>query len=120
VKRVLIVCGAGASSTFLALRMRKAASGRGIALQVSAGSVDDLSDQLAVVDAILVGPHLAEQFDEVKLLANARGVGAGLLPADVFGAEGVDRAFDTLAEIADPAVTSAKHPQNTESLTPPN
>lgn len=105
-KRVLIVCGAGASSSFLALRMRKAAPSHGLELLVSAGSVDDLDERLSAVDVILIGPHLADRFPDLKRLAAGVGVAAGLLPADVFGADGVDRAFETLAEIDPEPVTS--------------
>ena len=63
--RVLVVCGAGASSTFLAHRIRAAARGRDIDVTVSASSTIGLSERLDDIDVLLVGPHLAAQFDEL-------------------------------------------------------
>jgi sucrose-6-phosphate hydrolase SacC (GH32 family) len=37
--KILIVCGAGASSTFVALRVRRTAAARGLAVDVAAGTV---------------------------------------------------------------------------------
>ena len=56
--RIHIVCGAGASSTFVALRLRTSAAARGIAAHVTAGSEADLASMLPVIDVLLVGPHL--------------------------------------------------------------
>jgi cellobiose PTS system EIIB component len=99
VERVLIVCGAGASSTFLALRVRAVARERGLDLVVEAGTVEDLEERLPATDALLVGPHLAAQFDELLLRATGTGTQAGLLPDDVFGPGGAEAATDLLGEL---------------------
>src|SRR6185312_12275417 len=62
VQRVLVVCGAGASSTFLVHWMRKAAEARGLDLTIEAGSSAQVPSELDGVTAVLVGAHLAEQF----------------------------------------------------------
>lgn len=92
--RVLVVCGAGASSTFLAHRIRAAARGRDIDVTVSASSTIGLSERLDDIDVLLVGPHLAAQFDELSILAEAQGAASALLPDAVFGAGGEDTALD--------------------------
>ena len=92
--RVLVVCGAGASSTFLAHRIRAAARGRDIDVTVSASSTVGLSERLDDIDVLLVGPHLAAQFDELSILAEKQGAASALLPDTVFGAGGEDTALD--------------------------
>ncbi len=99
--RILVVCGAGASSTFVALRMRQSALARGLALDVTAGSESDLPDALDGVDVLLIGPHLAPRFDEYAAQAERLGVGCALLPASVFtardGNDALDAALGTLS-----------------------
>ena len=92
--RVLIVCGAGASSTFLAHRLRAAARGRGVEITVAASSTEGLAGRLGEVDVLLVGSHLAAQLDELTRLADAAGARSALLPDTVFGPRGEEAALD--------------------------
>lgn len=92
--KILIVCGAGASSTFVALRVRRTAAGRGITVQVAAGSEADLPGALSGIDVLLVGPHLAHLFEDILGQADAAGVGAVLLPDTIFAARDGDEALD--------------------------
>jgi cellobiose PTS system EIIB component len=96
VERVLIVCGAGASSTFLALRIRAVARERGLDLVVEAGTVLDLDERLPATDVLLVGPHLAAQFDDLERRATGAGTPVALLPDDAFGQGGAEAATDLL------------------------
>ncbi|WP_374946157.1 PTS sugar transporter subunit IIB [Agreia sp.] len=92
--RVLVVCGAGASSTFLAHRIRAAARVRDIDLHVAASSTDGLAERIREIDVLLVGPPLAARFDELSRLAAAAGARSALLPDTVFGARGEEAALD--------------------------
>ena len=95
--RVLIVCGAGASSTFLALRLRRVARARDLDLVVEAATVVELDERLAATRILLVGPHLGTRFDELEQRAATVGAKAALLPDTVFGPEGADDAADLVA-----------------------
>ena len=63
---VLLVCGAGASSSFMAAKMRVAAKKRNIDLGITARSESEISNYIGDIDAIMVGPHLADYFETVK------------------------------------------------------
>ena len=91
---ILIVCGAGASSTFLASRMRAIAATRGLPVRVEAISQYDLSSRLPGASALLVGPHLAPMFDSLVASAAVAHVPAALLDPSVFGPAGAETAFD--------------------------
>ncbi|KGJ82386.1 hypothetical protein GY21_01045 [Cryobacterium roopkundense] len=91
--RIHVVCGAGASSTFVALRLRKSAAARGLSVHVTAGSESDLDSVLPNVDVLLVGPHLASRFAAIRLNADAAGVEARLLPDTVFAARDGEEAL---------------------------
>jgi phosphotransferase system HPr (HPr) family protein len=104
---ILVVCGAGASSTFLASRLRSLAKERGLDITARAASTDELESRLASARAVLVGPHLASRFDELTATAAARSVPTALLPANAFepasAAAALDLALSLLPEIIDAA-----------------
>lgn len=92
--RIHVVCGAGASSTFVALRLRRSIAGRGLDASVSSGSESDLATSLPVTDVLLVGPHLAKRFEAISGEAGLVGVRARLLPASVFTARDGEEALN--------------------------
>jgi PTS system cellobiose-specific IIB component len=99
VDRVLIVCGAGASSTFLALRLRRVLRERELDLVVDAGTVPDLDDLLPATSVLLVGPHLSDRFSELSTRADSTGTKAALLPDTAFGPEGAESAADVVTRL---------------------
>lgn len=78
--RILVVCGAGASSTFVAQRLRRAASAAGLDWEASAGT--EHSVHAGGHDLVLVGPHLA---DRVSAIGDETSASVVALPEDVFG-----------------------------------
>ena len=82
--RILVVCGAGASSTFVAQRLRRAAQERGLAWSTSAGTVQSLPIDVDSADVVLVGPHLADQVTEIRSRTRALGTLVVTLPPDAF------------------------------------
>ena len=83
--KILVICGAGASSTFVAQRLRHAAHDAGLACAAVAGTPQSLLIDLDDADLVLVGPHLAPQLDRIARDAAARGAAAVLMPEDIFG-----------------------------------
>ena len=63
---VLLVCGSGASSGFMAANMRKAASARGIEITVNARSESTVEDYVDEIDCLMIGPHLAHLKQEME------------------------------------------------------
>ncbi|MCW2163790.1 PTS system, cellobiose-specific IIB component [Microbacterium hydrothermale] len=82
--KILVVCGAGASSTFVAQRVRRAAQDRGLDYSASAGTARSLTVDLDAADIVLVGPHLAADIEHIRREAAPRGAAVVLLPDDVF------------------------------------
>lgn len=56
---VLLVCGSGASSGFMAANIRKAASARGLDVSVVARSESEIESYIDDIDVLMAGPHLA-------------------------------------------------------------
>jgi len=82
--RILVVCGAGASSTFVAQRVRHAAHAAGRQLSAVAGTEQSLPIDLDAADVVLVGPHLQHALERVRREASRRDATVILLPDDVF------------------------------------
>lgn len=109
-KNILVVCGAGASSTFLAHRMRTAAKARGFEATVKAASQAALESRMPGVHVLLVGPHLAADLAALTEVAGAFDVPVALLPETVFGPGGEQHALDLAIETmpdTDPALYPA-------------
>jgi PTS system cellobiose-specific IIB component len=97
---ILIVCGAGASSTFLASRLRSIAASRGDAVTFEASSDDDLDSRLDSVDVLLVGAHLESSFDAINARAARHGVVAALLAPSAVLPAGAQDAYDLYSSLA--------------------
>ena len=82
--RILVVCGAGASSTFVAQRLRHAAHDQGLAYSAFAGTELSLPIDLDAADVVLVGPHLVHALARIERDAAIRGTTVVLLPPDIF------------------------------------
>lgn len=82
--RILVVCGAGASSTFVAQRVRRAAQDRGLEYSAFAGTELSLPADLDAADVVLVGPHLIHALERIEADAAQRGTAVVLLPPDIF------------------------------------
>lgn len=82
--RILVVCGAGASSTFVAQRVRRAAHGQGLEYSAFAGTELSLPIDLDAADLVLVGPHLSHTLERIERDAARRGTTVVLLPPDIF------------------------------------
>jgi len=99
--RILVVCGAGASSTFLAHRMRALAAERGVPVSVEAAAESDLALLSSGVDVVLVGHHLRDRFDQLSRTIASGGATAVLLPPAVFTPAGAASVLDAaLTEVA--------------------
>jgi PTS system cellobiose-specific IIB component len=109
-RRVLVLCGAGASSTFLATAMRARAAERQIDLRIDPVGESQLRDRLHDADALLVGAHLAARFDALRADASRHGVVAVLLASGHTGRAGAESALasalEALAETFVPSETS--------------
>jgi PTS system cellobiose-specific IIB component len=80
--RILVVCGAGASSTFVALRLSRAARDAGLEWTATAGTTATALDR-PDADLVLLGPHVADQLPAIAA-ASGSALDVLALPSDVF------------------------------------
>lgn len=76
-KRILLACNAGMSTSMLVRKMRTAAQEMGIEAEINAVSITEANDLIDKVDIVLLGPQVKFQKAEVEKMA------AGRIPVDV-------------------------------------
>ncbi|MDF9825705.1 PTS system cellobiose-specific IIB component [Breznakia sp. PF5-3] len=64
--KVLLICGSGASSGFMATNISKAAKKKGIDISITARSKSEIDSYADSVDMIMIGPHMKHIKPEVE------------------------------------------------------
>lgn len=93
---VLLVCGSGASSGFMAANMRKAAKERGLDISITARSESEIENYIDEIDALMVGPHLAYLLDEIDEIMQGAPVKAILMKPEYYATLNGNKALDHL------------------------
>lgn len=83
--RVLLVCGSGASSGFMAANIRKAAEKKGLKISVKARSESEIENYIEDIDLLLVGPHLSYLINDLEEIARPYEVSVMLIPKELYG-----------------------------------
>lgn len=84
-KKILLTCGAGASSGFMAQSMRKAALKHGYKLEILAKSDAEISEYLDGASILLIGPHLKYALDKFEKMTEPFGVPVQVISQEIYG-----------------------------------
>jgi len=95
---VLLVCGSGASSGFMAANMRKAASKQGLDIDIKARSESEIENYIDEINVLMVGPHLAYILDEVEEYTHGEDVKVILMKPDYYSVLNGEMAIAHLLE----------------------
>jgi len=98
-KNVLIVCGGGASSGFLAQNIRKAAKKKGISINIKARSESEVDDYINNIDVLLFGPHLKYMEEELLNKGKAHNVPVAMIDSLIYGGLNGDKALELILEL---------------------
>lgn len=106
--KIIVVCGAGASSTFVAVRIRRTAADRGVHATVTPRSESTLLAELgdpAIAASysgavLLLGAHLADRAEALRQAASGYGIPTAVMPESVFSAADGNAALDLALEVA--------------------
>lgn len=85
-KEILLVCGGGASSGFLAQKMNEAAKANGIEAHVEAIGESEIEDYIDDKELVMVGPHLKYLEDDLKEILDEYEVPFTFIPQEYYGA----------------------------------
>jgi PTS system cellobiose-specific IIB component len=93
---VLLVCGSGASSGFMAANMRKAAKEKEIEITITARSEAEIDNYVDEIDALMIGPHLAYLLDEIDEILDGTQVKAILMKPEYYSTLDGNKALNHL------------------------
>lgn len=96
---VLLICGSGASSGFMAANMRKAAKERKLDINITARSESELESYINDIDVLMIGPHLAYLLDEIDEILNGIPVKAILMKPEYYSSLDGNKAIDHILSI---------------------
>lgn len=84
---ILLCCGAGMSSGFLASATERAAMEQGLDYHVTAVSQSVALEQMPDYDAVLLGPHFANSVDEFEEVKEDMGCDTkiAVIPREIYG-----------------------------------
>lgn len=84
-KKILLVCGAGMSSGFLATSTRKAAKKRKLDYSIHARSESEVVSHLSSIDCLLLGPHYATHESDFRKQSEPYNIPVAVIPQDIYG-----------------------------------
>lgn len=96
---VLLVCGSGASSGFMAANIRKAAAAKGVEIEVTARSESEIENYIDEIDGLMVGPHLAYLMDEVEDIVGNTNVKVGLMKPEYYATLNGEKALEHILSL---------------------
>ena len=99
---IMLCCGAGMSSGFLANQARKAAKKRELYTTIEARSHTDVSGYLSSISILMLGPHYGGELPKWKSLCDPYHVPVVVIPQDIYaqlnGDALIQLALDTLGK----------------------
>lgn len=98
-KKILLCCGSGASSGFMAKNANTAAKVRNLNFSIKARSESEVEDYLDDIDLVMVGPHFKHRYEAIKEIASEYNVPVVLIDGNVYGALNGDGLVDQIIEI---------------------
>jgi len=81
---ILLCCGVGMSSGFLAQKARQAAKKNHIEANIEARSHSDISSYLDHTDVLMIGPHYGGQLREFENMAMPYHTKVCIIPKDIY------------------------------------
>lgn len=70
-KKILLVCNAGMSTSMLVAKMKKAAEEKSAEVEIEAKSLSEAKKEIAAVDIVLLGPQIRYELANVKNMAGS-------------------------------------------------
>lgn len=69
-KRIMLVCSAGMSTSMLVNKMKKEVDAKGETIEIFAVSISEASREINNVDIVLLGPQVRYQKDDIVKMAD--------------------------------------------------
>ncbi|MCI8983652.1 MAG: PTS sugar transporter subunit IIB [Hungatella sp.] len=84
--KILLACGIGASTGFMAANMRKAAKAKNLDVTIHAVSKSQVSEYADKIDVLLLGPHFSAEVPEYQQMLKSHNVKVTSIDPDDYAA----------------------------------
>ena len=84
--KILLSCGIGASTGFMAANMRKAAKAKNLDVTIHAVSKSQVSEYADKIDVLLLGPHFSAEVPEYQQMLKSHNVKVTSIDPDDYAA----------------------------------
>jgi PTS system cellobiose-specific IIB component len=98
-KRILLVCSAGMSTSLLVSKMRIAASEQRIEAEIHAVAEAELSDHSDKVDIVLLGPQVRFLLNKMKAFLEPKGIYVAVINSVDYGTMNGDNVLKQAIEL---------------------
>ena len=93
-KKILLLCSAGMSTSIVVKKMKEAAEKRGLDSQIEAVGLEQFNDKLGEYDVFLLGPQVRFKKDELNKVAQEVGKKVDVINAMDYGMMKGDKILD--------------------------
>ncbi|MFC1234253.1 PTS sugar transporter subunit IIB [Vibrio sp. F74] len=101
-KKILLCCSAGMSTSMLVKKMRQEADARGLECLIEARSVNVFEEMIQEFDVCLLGPQVRFQLDDLQDVANQYNKKVAVIPSLAYGmmkgSEVLDQALSLISD----------------------
>lgn len=97
--RILLACGIGASTGFMAANMRKIAKQQGLDVSVHAVSKSQVMEYADKIDVLLLGPHFSSEVAKYQNQLNDHGVKVTSIDPDDYAALDGESILETALDL---------------------
>ncbi|AKP36829.1 PTS sugar transporter subunit IIB [Leuconostoc mesenteroides] len=84
-KNILLICNTGASSSFMAQKIRQASNENQQACQVHAASMTQIDEYIDRIDYLLISPQLKYAESEIRLSVANSNIKVAVISSKVYG-----------------------------------
>ena len=82
--KILLACGNGASSGYLAMQARKAAKKKNLNCRIEAVPISNVGSMVQAYDIVMVGPHHAYDMESIEQICNGHNIPSVLIPKKIY------------------------------------
>ncbi|MGC9402270.1 PTS sugar transporter subunit IIB [Vibrio genomosp. F10] len=100
-KKILLCCSAGMSTSMLVRKMEQAAAKRGIECEIEALAVNAFNEVIADYDVCLLGPQVRFQLEELSKIAAEHGKNIAAISPQDYGMMKGDEVLDQALSLID-------------------
>ena len=84
-KRILLCCAAGMSTSLLVTKIKKAADEQGMETEIWAEPLEKVRDHIGNADVLLLGPQVKYALNDLKAACEEKGIPIDVIPMMDYG-----------------------------------